>query len=51
MKSHVLELIPMYILVGDIVNVLNIVNVQTYFVYVCYTLLYFYWANVEIKDR
>lgn len=28
---------------GDIVNVLNIVNVKTYFLYVFASLLYFYW--------
>lgn len=49
-EYHVSKRILMYI-AGDTVNVLNIVNVQTYFIYVCDIAIFFNELSVEIKKR
>lgn len=48
MSSHTFKHIPVYI-TADIVNVLNIVNVQTYFIYVCYIAIFLLADQLKLR--
>lgn len=46
--SYTFKHTPVYI-AGDIVNVLNIVNVQTYFIYVCYIAIFLLADQLKLR--
>lgn len=49
MASYTFKHIKVYI-AADIVNVLNIVNVKTYFIYVCYIAIFLLADQLKIRE-
>lgn len=47
---HIFIHIPVYI-AGNLVNVLNIVNVQTYFIYVCYIAIFLLADQSKMESK